>query len=113
MSGFAPLNLNDAASHRTLIAQAANAALRGETYNTGTVTADAATVTVINPRIGPGKQIVMTPANAEAAGLAWYVAETRKGEADIVFPVAPSGEAKFTYSVVGTGRTTEDRVSWP
>lgn len=111
MSAFAPLNLGNEASHRTLIAQAANAALRGETYNTGTLTVSSAMVTLKNLRIGPGKQIVMTPANAEAAGLAWYVAETRKGEADIVFPVAPSGEAKFTYSVVGTGRaTSEDRI---
>lgn len=111
---LAPQNLADEKAHRTLIAQAANAALRGETYNVGTFTVAGtpetegltAVFTLENQRIGPGKQIVLAPADAAAAGLAWYVSEMRKGEADIVFISAPSGEAKFTYSVFGVGKTT-------
>jgi hypothetical protein len=105
MSSFAPLDSLDERTHRQQLAKGVNAALRGDSHNTGQITVPAGTEDyVINdPRIGVGRILVFTPANAEAAQLQIYLTEVLNGSAAISFINMPSDEAVFYYAIIGMG----------
>jgi hypothetical protein len=108
MSSFAPPDFPDERTHRHLVAEAANAALRGETHNTGvfTLPAGATEFTLHDPRIGVEKVLLLSPLDAGAATLAWWIEEsaTAKGVATIKFATAAAANCRFNYAIVGTKR---------
>lgn len=110
MSSFAPLaGLNDAASHRRL-AVAANAALRGESHNTGRFVAPAGSLSFLlrDERIGTEKVVTLSPLNKAAAILNWWMDENsiKKGCVRVRFTDAAETDALFAYVVTGTKRLT-------
>lgn len=108
---FAPMVLANEAAHRQLIAEAANAALRGESHNTGRFTAPAGAAFVLeHPRIGVGKEIVLTARNAAAATVGWYLSDEGTGKVTINFipPLAEPGV--FGFAVIGVGNTKTQEV---
>ena len=102
---FAPLDMPGESQHRRLIAEAANAALRGETHNTGNFTAPAGADNFIleGPRLGIGKVLQLTPRNAAAAVSGWFVSEVQNGTAIIVFNAPLAADAAFDFVVAGVG----------
>ena len=102
---FAPLDMPGERQHRRLIAEAANAALRGESHNAGRFTAPAGESDFVleAPRLGIGKVLLLTPRNAQAAVSGWYVSEVRNGSATIVFNAPLAADAAFDFVVVGVG----------
>lgn len=108
MSVFAPLTAHDAERHRQQIAVAANAALRGEISPVGkvSVSAGAASFTIVNEHMGAGKVVFLSPLDAAAAALRWWVDEaaTIKGRATIRLVSAPSGACSFNYVILGGKR---------
>ena len=104
---FVPLTSLNETLHRVQLASGVNSALRGETHNTGTVSVPGGsqTHTVRDSRLGVGRVLHLSPANAEASAAQWYVPEVLNGEAEICFSVAPQGEALFKYTIGGVGTT--------
>ena len=102
--GFCPVDIMDEKQHRRMIAEAANAALRGETHNTGIFTAPpGANYVLRSPRIGVGRVVLLTPRNAAAAEARWFVGEEQKGSAVINFTPPLTEAADFAFAVVGVG----------
>lgn len=88
------------------LAAAANAALRGETLNTGrlSVTAGATSTLLLDARCGKGRVLVLIPASAAAAALKWWVQAMDNGSATIGHD-APGANVDFTYAIQGIGNT--------
>jgi len=102
--GFCPTDIMDEKQHRRLIAEAANAALRGETHNTGRFTAPPGSNYVLrSPRLGVGRVLLLSPRNAPAAAAKWYVSEEEKGSVTINFTPPLTEAADFAFAVVGVG----------
>ena len=104
---FAPMTNPNGDLHRRQLAVAANAALRAETANTGafTVPSGSEEYTLRDARLGVGKVLLLCPTNAEAAKARWYVPAMLNGTATIAFYEHPSGDAAFSFAVVGAGNT--------
>jgi hypothetical protein len=102
---FCPTEVMDEKQHRRLIAEAANAALRGETHNTGQFTAPpgAASYTLQHSRLGVGKVLLLVPTNAAAAISLWHVSKILKGTAVINFSNPPTSDAAFDFVIIGAG----------
>ena len=90
--------------HILEIAQAANEALRGETYTTGVVdvTEGEAVVTVRDARCGAGKLATLVPLDAKAAAVSWWLSSMLKGEMQFTFSAAP-GACRFGWALLGAG----------
>ena len=103
MPHFAPIVSTPTPGQMLDLALAANAALRGETANTGTFTLAAGdtSVSIIDPRCRAGRLAILVPLNAAAAGLAWYLETMTQDVMSFAFASAPSAEAKFGYVIVG------------
>lgn len=105
---FAPPDSPEERVHRRQLAGAANAALRGETHNTGTVkvAAGAAFVVLKDPRLSVEKVVTLTALDAVAAGLGPWLdrAAGKKGEAVIRFTATPAQECAFDYTITGIQR---------
>ena len=100
--GFCPVDIMDEKQHRRLIAEAANAALRGETHNTGRFTAPPGVSFVLkSPRLGVGRLLLLMPRNASAAAARWFIDEVEKGSATINFTPPLTEAADFAFAVVG------------
>lgn len=103
---FAPLDSPNEGAHRRQLARAANAALRGETHNTGTFTLPAgATAYVIrDPRLSVERVVLLSPVDAVAANLRPWLdkASVVKGEATVRFAAAPASDCAFDYVIIGT-----------
>lgn len=104
---FVPLTSADEALHRHQLAGAVNASLRGETANTGqfTVNVGVTEYTLWDARLGVGKVLLLSPANAAAAASRWYVREILKGTATIIVTEPPLSAALFSYAITGEGNT--------
>ena len=102
-----PLTSPNAELHRRQLAAAVNAATRGELDNTGkfTVPAGSGAFTLEDARLGVGKVLLLSPANAAAAMLRWYAPEVMNGQAALSFLEAPAQDAIFYYAVMGGGNT--------
>ena len=102
---FAPLDGLDPGTHRRQIAGAANAALRGESHNTGVfgLAAGQTSFALRHPLIGAGKTVFLSPGDATAAGLHWWVdaGTLVKGGVTLRFTAAPASACTFNYAVVG------------
>ena len=87
------------------LAAAANAALRAETHNMGIaeIPPGASSVTLLDPRFGTGRYIILIPVDAAAGLVQWHMQAMRSGEADIVFANAPQTPVAFAYAVMGVG----------
>ena len=91
------------------IAAAVNKALRGETANTGTVTAAAGSVkvTIQDPRRRYGRLAILIPLNAAAAGVQWYLDVANdgmtQGSMTFKFGAAPGADAEFGWALIGDG----------
>jgi hypothetical protein len=102
---FAPQALPDEAAHRSLIARAANAALRGETHNAGrfTLPAGQSSLSVRDARFGAGRLALLVPLNQAASALPWWQEAMSRGQAVFSFGAAPATDAEFGYAVLGVG----------
>lgn len=105
--GFCPLSGGSDARQLLLLAQAANQALRGETYSTGVleVPAGATSVTVSDSRCGVGRLAVLIPLDANAAGAVWWLSAMQNGSMTFAFATAP-GTCRFGWALIGAGNTT-------
>lgn len=103
---FAPLDSPNESAHRRQLARAANAALRGESHNTGTFTlpAGATDYVIRDPRINVERVIMLSPLDAEAANLRPWLdkASVVRGEATVRFTAAPAVDCAFDYVLIGT-----------
>lgn len=103
---FAPLDSPNENAHRRQLARAANAALRGETHNTGTFTlpAGATDYVIRDPRLNAERAVLLSPLDAEAANLRPWLDKTSvvRGEATVRFTAAPASDCTFDYVIVGT-----------
>ena len=92
-------------------AAAANAALRGETHNTGafTLCAGSAEHRLADPRMGAGRVVLLSPLDAGAAPLQWWLDEAPvvKGGVTIRFSPAPEQDCRFNYAIFGIQRLAE------
>jgi hypothetical protein len=103
--GFCLTEMQDEKQHRRQIAEAANAALRGESHNTGRFTAPPGEkFSLENPRLGVGRVLLLTPRNGAAASARWYVDEEKSGAMTIVFNPPLTETAEFSFAVVGVGQ---------
>lgn len=104
MSSLAPRFGSDEKNHRRLIADAANAALRGELNTSGRVSvlADTTSTVITDARLGYGRLIFLVPLDARGAILDWWVASMADGTCTIGH--APlEYDADFAWSVIGEG----------
>lgn len=103
---FAPLDSPNENAHRRQLARAANAALRGETHNTGTFTlpAGATEYVIRDPRLGVERAVLFSPLDAAAANLRPWLdkASMAGGEATVRFTTAPANDCSFEYVIIGT-----------
>jgi hypothetical protein len=82
-----------------------NAALRGESYNTGHITlASGAQVFTLNdPRVRAGRTVLLCALDAAAAAcLPLWVEYVQNEQANLHFTSAATGAANFAYVVCGT-----------
>lgn len=86
----------------------AEAALRGESHNTGLlkVAAGASSAELRDPRMGGEKVISLTPLDPVAANLRFYVDRTgmAKGKALVRFTSPPEQNCSFDYVITGIQR---------
>ncbi|MBO4311551.1 MAG: hypothetical protein J5828_00955 [Desulfovibrionaceae bacterium] len=103
MPPFAPHSTSPTPGQMLSLALAANAALRGETANTGTASLAAGSdgLTILDQRCRAGRLALLIPLNEDAAGLAWHLETMTQGSMTFAFASAPSAEAKFGYVIVG------------
>lgn len=87
------------------IAAGINAALRGETTNTGTVTvaSGASSVMIKDMRCRAGRLAFLIPLNAAAAAAKPYLSNMTLNSMTFTFPTAPTSEAKYGWALVGCG----------
>ena len=91
------------------LAAGVNKSLRGETANTGTVTAAAGStdVTVNDPRCRYGRLAILIPLNAAAAGVQWYLDVANdgmtQGSMTFTFGAALGADAEFGWALIGDG----------
>ncbi len=99
-----PFN-EDEAAHRREIASVLNNAMQGKLNNTGTMTqtANAATTTLTDPRIGANSAILLMPhtANAAAALAVTYFTAFADGSCTMNHANNAQVDKTFTYVVVG------------
>ena len=105
---FAPADSPEERRHRVQLAAAVNAALRGETHNTGTMTVPAGATEYLlkDPRLGVEKMLSLTPLDAEAAQAGVWVDRSglTRGSARLRFTRPPAAECGFDYSITGIQR---------
>ena len=109
MAAFVPQVSAATPAQMLAIAAAVNKALRGETANTGTVTAAAGSVkvTVQDPRCRYGRLAILIPLNAAAAGVQWYLDVANdgmtQGSMTFTFSAALGADAEFGWALIGDG----------
>lgn len=100
-----PTYLDDQAQWLRLIANAVNGMLQGKTLNIGTatLTANSATTTLTDSRIGPKSFIGFMPttSNAAAALSGLYVTGRGDGVATLNHANNAQSDRTFTYTVIG------------
>lgn len=103
MPPYAPHVTSPTPGQMLSLALAANAALRGESDNTGTASLPAGSdsFTVIDPRCRAGRLAFLIPMNGDAAGLAWHLETMTRYSMTFGFDSAPAAEAKFGYVIIG------------
>lgn len=107
MPNFIP-QTPDASPQRGLaLAAAVNAALRGDTFNTGRVICKAGSdaVTVQDARCRAGRLALLIPLDAQAAALNWHLAAMTRGSMTFCFSAAPPADAAFGWAIIGAGTT--------
>lgn len=96
---------DDEKRHRRQIAVVVNNLLSGKMNNTGdlTITANAATTTLTNPRIGANSTILLMPttANAAAALGGIYFTAFDKGSCTVNHANNAQTDRTFKYAVIG------------
>ena len=116
MSGYSSPGVPDNEQHRHALSVSINAVRRAETENVGqfTVPAGQSEYVLEDPRIRAGRVIHLSPRNAVAADMHWWIEETAHQRATIAFlpaaeeetgEEAEAGEeapAVFAYSIHGT-----------
>lgn len=104
MTLFAPRFAVDEKGHRRLLADAANAAIKGELNTSGrfTVLANTTSTTITDARFGYGRLIVLVPLDARGAILDWWVANMENGTCTIGHALL-SYDADFAWTVIGEG----------
>ena len=105
MANFVPTTADNSPQRILAIANAVNAALRGETANIGRVVCAAgkSSVTVKDKRCRAGRLAMLIPMNSVAAGLVWWLDSMTRDEMTFNFTSAPSGEAVFGWALIGDG----------
>jgi hypothetical protein len=88
----------------TALALAANAALTGETLNVGNFTAKAGTTVITSPLCMPGRVARLTPLNADASAMSWYLAAMTQGS--MTFSIAGPGEGVWAWEISGVLKNT-------
>ena len=105
---FAPTDSSNEKMHRRVLAMAANAALRGETHNTGSfrVPAGAAQYVLEDPRLNVDRVVALTALDSVAADLRPWIApaDLGKGRAVIRFSRPADADCGFDYIITGTKR---------
>lgn len=96
---------DDEARHRRQIAIVLNNVLQGRTNNTGTltITANVATTTLNDSRIGPNSAIVLMPTTANAAAALTNIYFTGFGDSTCTVNHANNAQTDrvFNYAVIG------------
>ena len=84
------------------IVESINSLYRGKNNHSGTVTQESGdtTVTISNLFISADSAIIITPTNAIAASLTYYVTPSN-GEFTITSTIAPSADATWAYAFYG------------
>ncbi len=102
--GVSPFN-EDESAHRREIASVLNNVVQGKLNNTGTLTltANAATTTLTDPRIGANSCIVLMPHTANAAGAiaTTYFTAFADGSCTVNHANNAQVDKTFTYAVFG------------
>lgn len=86
------------------LAVGVNAALRGETANTGVmeVAAGQTQATVQDMRCRAGRLAILIPLDAAAAGVDWWLADMTRNSMTFGFSAAP-GACRFGWALLGSG----------
>lgn len=102
--GFCPVTGEATPRHILEISQAANEALRGETYTIGTVEVAEGVDSVIvrDARCGAGKLASLVPLDAKASAVSWWLSSMLNGEMTFTFSSAP-GSCRFGWALLGAG----------
>lgn len=105
MPNFIPQTPDVSPQRGLALAAAVNAALRGDTFNTGRLVCPAGSVsaTVRDARCRAGRFALLIPLDARAAALRWHLASMTRGSMTFSFSAAPSADAVFGWAIVGTG----------
>lgn len=100
-----PLTLPDEAQHRYQLAHAIGRLRDGksEAHGTVTFTANSATTTLSDKRIGVNTVVLLEPrtANAAAANNTWYIATKGDGTATITHANNAQADRLFGYALCG------------
>jgi len=105
MPTFIPQTPDPSPQRGLALAAAVNAALRGDTFNTGRLVcrAGSAAVTVKDARCRAGRLALLIPLDARAAALDWHLASMTRGSMTFAFSSAPSADAAFGWAIIGAG----------
>ena len=85
------------------ICAAVNAALRGETANTGkfTLAAGATSITIQDKRCRAGRLALLMPLDAAAASLTGWLSNMTRDEMTFTFTSAPASDCAFGWAILG------------
>lgn len=100
---LAPIDWWDEEEHRRKIAEVANQAVQGKTLNVSTVTltANSATTTLDDTRIGVSSFIGLSPTTANAAAEQWYISSQTSMQATITHANNAQADRTFVYVIIG------------
>lgn len=104
MANFVPQVPASTPAQMIALAVGVNAALRGDTANTGRVTcaAGATSVTVTDRRCRAGRLAFLIPLDAAAASAVWWLSDMTRDSMTFSFAESP-GACSFAWALIGDG----------
>lgn len=104
MANFVAMAAEAAPRQMLALAVGVNAALRGDTANTGRVDVPAGvtSITVQDSRCRAGRLALLIPLDAAASAAAWHLESMERGSMTFGFASAP-GPCAFGWALIGDG----------
>ncbi len=111
MAKFVPQVPSGTPAQMLALAAGVNAALRGDTANTGLVScaAQQVQITIRDDRCRAGRLALLIPMDAAAAQAVWWLHDMTQGSMTFRFAAAP-GPCSFAWALMGDGGQNDRNI---